>query len=137
MGCRYEWADDSHFIMNLYIEAPWTWEEYNNVVQEMTPLLRDTGKPCATIVDISRMGSMPQGNVLSNLTNMEKTMPDNVFASALVGAPYIAMTFLDILMRIRPRAKRTAIFTKTMVEAQQKIQQRYEQLSIPSEKKTD
>jgi len=137
MGCRYEWADDSHLIMNVYIEAPWTWEEYNNAVAEITGLLRDIGNPCATAVDVSRMGSLPQGNILSNLTHMEKMMPDNVFASALVSAPYIARTFMDILMRIRPRAQRLALFTKTMPEAHSKIRERYEALYTASDKQHD
>lgn len=137
MGCRYEWADDSHLILNIFIETPWTWEEYDSVTGEIFAKMKETGKPCATAVDVSKMGRMPKGNAIAHLSNMEKMMPDNVFASAIVGAPYMATAFMDILMRIRPRAKRLALFTKTMAEAHQKIQQQYQELYVVAEKKLD
>jgi hypothetical protein len=128
MGCRYEWVDDNHVIMNIYIEAPWTWEEYNSLLHEMFGQIRDTGKPCATVVDVSRIGRLPRGNALMHLGNVDRLMPDNVFASALVGAPYIVTTFMDVLMRARPRARNLALFAKTIPEAHAKIMERYEQL---------
>lgn len=126
MGCRYEWVDDEHFIMNIYVEAPWTWEEYDAMGDMIFPLLRDVKHPCATVVDVSKMGSMPRGNVMSSLSRTERLLPENVFVSALVAAPYPAMVFMDILFRIRPGAKRRAIFTRTMPEAHQKIQELYQ-----------
>ena len=132
MGCRYEWADDSHSIMNVYIEAPWTWEEYQALVKQLAPLVQGTGKPCATAVDVSQMGAIPRGNVLMNLTQAESMLPDNVFASAVVGAPYAVTVFMDILMRIRPRAKRLATFARTMPEAHEKIRAAQAKLSEPT-----
>jgi hypothetical protein len=129
MGCRYEWADDNHIIMNVYIEAPWTWEEYNGMLHEMFGQLRNTGKPCANAVDVTRMGRLPRGNALMYLGTVEKQMPANVFASALVGAPYILATFMDIIIRARPRAKMIALFAKTMPEAHAKIMDRYAKIS--------
>lgn len=128
MGCRYEWADDSHLIMNITIEAPWTWEEYNDLTNELFPLVQSTGKPCATTVDVTNMGSIPKGNVLMQLTRAESMMPDNVFASALVGAPYAVTVFMDILMRIRPRARRLTLFARTLPEAHERIRAMYAKL---------
>jgi hypothetical protein len=128
MGCWHEWADDSHLIMNIYIEAPWTWEEFSKDANEVFGLLAQMGKPCATVVDVSKMGRLPPGNALSYIINVERIMPANIFASALVGAPYMIRGLMDVLTRIRPHAYRTAIFTRTLTEAHDKIHERYADL---------
>jgi len=134
MACRYEWADDSHLIMNLLIEAPWTWEEYNHIVAQVWNMLKEYGRPCATVVDVTHMGSIPKGDIMGNLKHMEKTMPDNVFVSVLVGAPIAAVVFMNVLTRVRPRAQRKAVFAKSYEEAIKQVRQRYEQLYPESAK---
>lgn len=130
MGARYEWADERHIIMNVYLEAPWTWADYHAMMASMLPILRDLKKPCATVVDCSKMGALPRdGNVLHILMNVEKNMPPNLFASVVVAAPHMVSVFMNILTNIRPRAKVLAMFTPTMEEAHEKIYARYEQLS--------
>jgi hypothetical protein len=133
MGCRYEWADNSHLIMHIYLEAPWTWEEFDGITNGIFDNIRQTGKPCATAVDVSKIGRIPSGNPLVHLGNIDKLMPENVFASAVVGAPYIATTFMDILIRARPRARRIALFAKTMSEAHEKIMGLYDKLLAPAD----
>ena len=134
MGCRTEWEDDDHLIMDLYIEAPWTWVEFMTQVEATFSELKALKNPCATSVDISHIGTLPKGNVLRYLTEVENMMPENVFASALVGAPYSITVFMDIMMRMRPRAKRIAIFAKTSQEAHEKIREKYAKMIAASEK---
>jgi hypothetical protein len=129
MGVRYEWADERQIIMNIYLEYPWTWTEYNEMMATLLPMLRDSGHPVATAVDSSKLGSLPRdGNFLQILFNVEKNMPDNMFASVVVAAPYGVMLFMNMLMKMRPRAKRLALFTKTMAEAHERIHARYREL---------
>ena len=132
MGCRNQWADDTHLIMDIYIETPWTWDEFMSQARQTFATIQAEGKPCATSVDVTHIGTMPKGNVLGYLTEVEKTMPANVFASAIVGAPYMVSVFMDILMRLRPRAQRIAIFAKTHEEAREKILERYGKINTPA-----
>jgi hypothetical protein len=74
--------------------------------------------------------------VLCYLGEIEKQMPRNVFASAVIGAPYMVSVFMDILMKMRPRAQRTALFTNSHQEAHAKIRERYEQMKAAAERKT-
>ena len=129
MSVHYEWADDRQIIMNVYVEAPWTWTEYNAQMAILMPMLQATKHPCATAVECSKLGHLPKdGNFLTILMNVEKMMPSNVFASVVVAAPYGVSVFMNILMKMRPRAKVLAAFTQTMAEAHAKIYARYEQL---------
>lgn len=130
MGVRYEWADDRQIIMNVYLEQPWTWKQYLDMMNILMPVLRNTPHPCATAVDCSQMGALPKdGNVLGILMNVEKIMPPNVFASVVVAAPYGVGVFMNMLMKLRPRAQVLALFTKNMAEAHAKIYARYEKLA--------
>lgn len=131
MGCRHEWSTEYEMVLNIYVEAPWTWDELMDDMVVSFAAVRMFGKPCATVVDVSRIGGLPKGNALTYLTEIDREMPDNVFASAMVGAPYMVNVFMDILMSIRPRAKRLAMFTRTMDEAYEKIWERYQQLPPP------
>lgn len=128
MGCRYEWADDSKIIMNLYLEAPWTWEEYIELTKEVFAIIRSENHPCATAVDVSHMGSLPKGNVMANMQYVERTMPENVFASVIAGQSGIVNAFMNVLMKIRPKAKNIAMFAKNMEEAHAAIRKRYQEL---------
>lgn len=129
MPIRYEWADDSHLILNFYIEFPWTWTEYNQLVDEVMPMLAELKTPCATAVDTTKMGSLPKdGNAIRNLMNLEQKMPENLFASVVVGSNYMVRVFMNLLMKLRPRAQRMTLFTKTMEEAHEKIRERHKQL---------
>jgi hypothetical protein len=76
------------------------------------------------------MGTIPHGNIMGNLQRMEKNMPPRMFASALVGAPYMATVFMNVLMKIRPRVKKIAIYTNTMEEAHFYIRERYQRLYV-------
>ncbi len=137
MGVRYAWADDRQIIMNVFLEHPWTWSEYLEKMAILMPTLRDVKHPCATIVDCTLLGRLPSdGNVLSILMNVEKSMPPNVFASAIVAAPYGVGVFMNMLMKMRPRAKVLALFTPTMADAQSKIYARYQKL-YPELQKAD
>jgi hypothetical protein len=128
MGVRYEWADERQIIMNVYLETPWTWTDYTAMMTTLMPMLQELNHPCATAVDCSRMGHLPKdGNVLNILMNVEKNMPANVFASVVVAAPYAVSVFMNIMMKLRPRAKVLALFTPTMAEAHEKIYARYQE----------
>ena len=134
MGCRSEWADDRHVIMDLYIESPWTWGELMSQAEQTFLTIKALGTPCATTVDVSHVGPIPKGNVLRYLTEIENMMPENVFASSLIGAPYLVSVFMDIIMRMRPRAQRIALFAKTREEAHAKILERYAKINASAEK---
>lgn len=129
MGVHYEWADDRHIIMNVYLQQPWTWTEYNAMMDVLLPLLHDEQHPCATTVDCSQIGSLPRdGNFLSILIGVEKNMPANVFASVIVATPYVVSVFMSMLMKLRPRAKALTLFSRTMKEAHEKIYARYNEV---------
>ncbi|MBC8172175.1 MAG: hypothetical protein H7X77_10900 [Anaerolineae bacterium] len=131
MPVHYEWVDDSHFAMNLYLEAPWGWEEFDGTAREVYGLLREHKQPCGVVVNVSKMGGIPKGNVLAHLQQVERLIPDNVFVSVLVGAPYAATVFMNILMKIRPRAKRMTVFANTREEAYSVIRRRQQVMERP------
>ncbi len=129
MGVRFEWANSDHVLMCCYIEQPWTWEEYQVLLDSMVAEVRQQPHPVATLVEVTRMKTFPKsGNVMQNLQRIDNLIPDNVFASVIVGAPHVASTFLNVLMQIRPKAKRITIFANSIEEAYQILAQRFDQL---------
>lgn len=129
MGIRYEWADDKEIIMTVYVEYPWSWKEYLEYTEPLMKQLKEKGTPCATVVDISQMKVIPKdGNMLQILMYVDKIMPSNVFASTMVGANPMVMTFMNILTKIRPNAKRLVSFTRTLDDAYEMIYKRYQAL---------
>lgn len=122
MTVYYEWADDDKTIANIYIKSPWTWEEYTDVTKALMITIRDMKYPCATVADVTDYGSLPtQGNALNALLSMEKLMPENLYATVLVGTPYAATVFINILLKLRPRMQRISMVADTIEEAHTKI----------------
>jgi len=129
MGVKYEWADDSHLIMNIFLEFPWSWKEYVELTDELMSVLRDTQHPCATVVDTTKMGSLAQDdNPMQNLLHAGNIIPENVFVSVTVGAPNGIPVFINMLKKVRPQAQRVAIVASTIDEAHQIILERYQEL---------
>lgn len=131
MPPRYEWADDSRLTMNLYLENPWGWDEFDAAAKEVYAVLREHKQLCGVVVNVSKMGGIPKGNVLAHLQQVERIIPDNVIVSVLVGAPYAATVFMNILMKIRPRAKRMSVFANSMEEAYSIVRRRVQEVERP------
>lgn len=122
MGVYYEWANEEKTIAHIYIKHPWTWDEYIDVTTELMMSIRSLNHLCATITDVSQYGELPNhGNPLYALLNMEKIIPENLYAIVLVGATYTATVFTNILLSLRPRMKKTILLAATMQDAHEKI----------------
>jgi hypothetical protein len=128
MGIQYDWTDRDQGIVLFTIESPWTWDEYREVADSAFGVISKIRNPIATIVDVRRVGKLPPGRPLEELKRIEAQMPENVFASVVVGAPYIVMSFMNILMQMRPRANSVALFAGSIAEAQALIEKRYGEL---------
>lgn len=129
MGVEFEWATADEVIMLVRVERPWTWQEYRQVLDELTVVLANQPHPVATIVDVSRIGGIPNdGNVMNNLKYIDQVLPENVFGSVIVGAPVALNAFMTVLMQVRQKTKRIALFAQTIEEAHVKLNQRYQEL---------
>lgn len=129
MGVRYEWLDETVLILKVYLETPWSWTEYHEITRLTLPIMKDSQRPCATIVNALKMGALPRdGNPIRIMMNVVKNMPDNIFASVVVGAPYPVKVFMNAIIKVQPRAGRTAFFAETMDEAYAVVQKRYIEL---------
>jgi len=129
VSVRYEWADDDQIILYIYVESPWTWAEYLDVSRTLKAVIDALDHPCATIVDATRYGSLPKdGNAIQILLRIDKLLSENIFASALVGAPYGVAVFVNMMMKLRPRLQGTTFFTQTLDEAHEIILARYQQI---------
>lgn len=126
MGIQYTLEDRGYLIISLAIVSPWTWAEYHELLPKLIQIMETTAQPCATIVDATQIGNFPNdGNFLQTLLTVEKTMPTSMFASVLVGSPYILQVFMNMVMKLRPNAKRVTLFCPTITEAHEQIAARY------------
>ena len=128
MGIRSDWSDDRQQLMIITIQSPWTWEEFRSMANQAFVEIQSTDHPVATIMDVSQIGKLPSGNFLGHLQFVDSSMPKNVFASVLVGAPYVVTSFMNILTRIRPTAKEIAFFATSFDEAKALVERRYQAL---------
>ncbi|MEP7288809.1 MAG: hypothetical protein ABI947_23905 [Chloroflexota bacterium] len=125
MGVRYEWLTALPDVAQISIESPWTWDEYRVVTRKVLDEMGAIPRPVANIVDVSRMGMMPRGDIMGNLRYVEQNMPENTVASVIVGAPMIVTTFMNILTKMRPKAKSLALFASSTSDALSQIQTRF------------
>jgi hypothetical protein len=129
VAVRYEWDNEDRIILYVYVEYPWTWKEYLETARVLKKIIDDLDHPCATIVDTTKFGSLPKdGNAIQVLLKIDKLLSDNIFATALVGAPYGIIVFLNMMMKLRPRLQDITFFTQTLDEARTKIFERYDQM---------
>jgi hypothetical protein len=115
MGVTYRWHNPS--VILITVEAPWEWDEYIRVVKQLFDEAKQVNGLVATIDDITRMGPLPSGSALSYLERINKITPENIDASVILGAPYIARTLMSIFLRLSPQAARITFFANSVDEA--------------------
>jgi hypothetical protein len=129
MGVSYEWTNLDHVVVHTYIEHPWTWDDYQLLFQKMMDEIRQENHPVATLVNISHMKSFPAGaNIMDNLRRIEAAMAPNVFGSVLVGAPHVAVSFMNVMMQLRPKSKELTLFSDTVQGGLALLAKRYQEL---------
>lgn len=128
MGIVTGWSDDTHQKYHIRFEAPWTWPEYEGAVDRVMAEILASGQPAALIIDVTDAKGFPQGDILGHLRYLESHIPSNVFASILVGGPYIITAFMRVFTQLRPNAKRRVMNTKTIPEAHALAEQRLQEI---------
>jgi hypothetical protein len=123
MGLSYQLAEPDQGICYITFEAPWTWAEYDVMVDDLLELISAVPHPVATIVDVTQIGRLPVGNVLMHLRRTDEMMPKNVDISIMVNAPYAVTTFMSILMRVRPHVKAMTQYARSVEEAKEMVAQ--------------
>jgi hypothetical protein len=105
MGIHFQMEEPEQDICLVTFQAPWTWAEFDAMVDTLNERIAAIPHPVATIVDMADVGRLPGGNILMHLRRTEMLMPQNVDMSVMVNASYAVTTFMSILMRVRPRVK--------------------------------
>jgi hypothetical protein len=131
MGFRYEWMDEDHIIMKLYIEAPWVWEDFHQTVRAMMPLIEATQRPCG----LNKIGMLPRGNFLQNLIHSEQDTAKNLVSTVIIGAHYTITMFMNLVTKLRPDAKNPLRFTESHDEAYAIIRARCEEVNAAQQGK--
>lgn len=125
MGVHLEW-DEQKQVATIRVEMRWTWEEYQAVTGDAFSQITALNYPVAIIADIARMGPLPRGNLLRHLQYAAEHTPKNVYATVLVGAPYVVTTFLNVVMKVRPNPAASVLFALSVDEAKTLLQQHHQ-----------
>lgn len=125
MGIQARWANDEYRAVIISIVHPWKWEEYDRIVDELIIMMGTVDHPCATIVDTSNMGALPKGSPIAHMKRFEQMRPKNQFAGVMVGAPYSARIFLDIMVKLRPAAANLRLYANSIEDAHKMIDRLY------------
>lgn len=116
MGIHFQFEAPHDSICYVVFEPAWTWDDFDAQIDAITAQIRSRRKPVATLMDMTRIGPMPTGNVLAHLQRASSLMPANVDINVFVNAPYALINFVAILMRIRPRLHETTFFAHSLDE---------------------
>jgi hypothetical protein len=123
------WTDATQRNYCLRTKEGWTWEAYQTAIDTAVSAIQAVESPVAMIFDMSHGQGFPGGDILGNIRYLEDHIPPNVFASIVVGGPYIITAFTNVYIKLRPNAKQRVRFAKTIEEATAIAEQRFEQIT--------
>ena len=121
MGIHFEW-DDAKKVATIPVEAPWNWDDLKSVIDFAHDEIQAVGYPVAIIADLTRIGQLPAGNLVRQLQYSQAHTAKNVYATVIVGAPYVVTTFLNIVMKVRPNPTDLVLFAQSLDEAKTLLQ---------------
>jgi hypothetical protein len=124
MGIHFHYEEPRRDICYVVFEPLWMWDDFDAQIDAMKAEIRALPYPVATLMDLTRSGRLPNGNVLAHLQRADSLMPDNTDFTVLVNAPYAFVNFVSILMRIRPRVSKTTFFAHSLDEGHSLICER-------------
>jgi hypothetical protein len=124
MGIHFQFEESHRDVCAMSFEHPWTWEEFGAQVDAMWRAAQAMPHRVAALVDMTRIGHLPGGNVLAHLQRLDSSAPDNVEMIVLVNAPYAIVNFMSIVMRVSPHVKETTVYAHSLAEARMIIEDR-------------
>jgi hypothetical protein len=136
MSFRYEWVDDDHIIMKLYIEAPWVWEDFHQAIKTMMPIIEATQHPVGLAIDVNKIGMLPRGNFIQHLIHSEQVTAKNLVSTVIIGAHYTITVFMNLVTKLRPDPKNPLRFTESPDEAYAIIRARCEEVNAAKDGKS-
>lgn len=124
MSIHFQLDEPDQDVCFVAFETMWTWEEFDMQLDAAWAAIEGLSRPVAVLMDLTRTGHLPVGNVLGHLQRADSGMPTNVDISVMVNTPYAIINFMSIMMRIRPRVKEMTIFANSLEEGRAMIRER-------------
>jgi hypothetical protein len=111
-----KWIDDSKRVISYRIQSPWTWEEADQVKDQLNQMIESVDHPVDCIFDVSAVGALPR-NTLQVAFERYNFIPKNVGVYVMVGAPSSIRAVMDVLRIMRPSVFSRYHLVKTLEDA--------------------
>ena len=124
MGVKVNWDDPDQTILRYDFTAPWDCESYVAAADEEWQMLDDSDCRVDTIVDLTRLESLPE-DIARRIWSAAAHLHPKRCLLVLVGAPDITGTFARILTVICPKSADDIVQVTTLGAARLVISMQY------------
>ncbi|MBZ0286920.1 MAG: hypothetical protein K8I30_04855, partial [Anaerolineae bacterium] len=101
MPIDMEWGNTEKTVIVATIDWPWDWNELAAAWKSGVAMMNSVEHPVHTIA-VAKTQRFPVGNILSNLTNMMKIVPDNIGLAIMVTENRFQETINTIFFKLSP-----------------------------------
>jgi len=117
MPITQEWDNPEKTIYRIDITAPWTWDEFDAVIDQSNRMMAAQA-PARVDLILCVNGPLPPGNAMPHMRHAGGSQPPNTHRSVIVND---AGLFVELVIRSVDRTKRWdgPALVKTLAEARE------------------
>ena len=116
MPFSVQWVDAEKTLMRCHIEAPWTWDEFDEAWRQFYEMGTSTQRQVNCEVDAHSIGLLPS-NALRVIRERYSFLPPNLCMMVVVDAPTRLKVIVEVLSLIRPETFQRYRFVPSFDEA--------------------
>jgi len=130
MGMSVEWDNDAHTIIRVTVRHPWTWEDYDQMVDESMARIAGEPHPVDTIIDLRDGGARPPGpGGMYHFRRAWHSLPQNAGIIVNVGIGGLLRSLVMLFVRATGQDSVVAM-TATIEEAHAVIARQQQQRQL-------
>jgi hypothetical protein len=120
MSASVGWHAPENNLVIIQFHLRWTWQDFDDAVDEAYALIRTVPQPVAAIIDFTGASGFPDPHIIEHLRRSIHTRPENFDLMVIAGVSPI-LHEVSVALRYllpQPHQKFSTQFTATLAQAE-------------------
>jgi hypothetical protein len=124
MSVTVRWDNEDHTVLRLDFEAPWTWAEQQQAIDQAKPMAESVSWTVDIICDLHNGPEFPLGFPMKYLRRTAEMVPNNAGITIVVGASPLVQSLLLATMQVFANVKYRTFFAHSLEDAYAMLDER-------------
>lgn len=122
MPVTIEWDNEEPTVIRTTFTQPWQWEDYQDAIDRILVMCRETTARVDMITDFTHGGTFPAGNATPHIQRFRNNKPANFGLLVVVNPNLYVQTMINTVNAVNQSKDAPSIIVKNVAQAHEVIQ---------------